>query len=225
MAKFFLDNDQCQGQEEVIQLFLDDALTSAERAAFLAHVRRCRACQGLLTEFKAVFTALNSLADVPAPAGVVAQVMANLPARQAQPRRVAMGYWLLVSQIIVGLAVIRGMSPIIMSTFDNLSKQLHLNPMNWPGFHQVMAALTDPLWPSPWLMTLSRLVLSAAGGLVEWVNQLSQWGHTLQVPTMPWSGLNLSLEGGLVVAGSLGLAWLVANLFLLNQRHHLVPDK
>lgn len=92
----------CELTEERLSDYIDDLLTSEERAAFLQHVPSCASCAPLFASVSHLVKNLHSIAEVDAPPRLVYSILDQT----LGPRDSATG-WQAVRQWLRGLATVR----------------------------------------------------------------------------------------------------------------------
>jgi hypothetical protein len=157
----------------------------------------CATCQAELARLQALFTELDSLAELDPPATLVSQVMAQLP---KPSQRSLTGPLILAGQMLAGLA-------LLISTFPLLSSLLerHLNFSLWPVLLLTFRSLLD------WGIGLGQ----------GWSNWLPNWWP----PAIEAWGLNLSPGNALMLVACLGLVWLAGNLLLLHPPAQFLKNR
>jgi len=177
---------------ETIHLFLDGELSPPERVAFLEHLGQCPDCQARLVELTALFTELASLDEVAPPVDIAPNVMAELPPLDTTRRYAWLGRLALLSQIVIGLALIL---------------------VAWPTI--IEAANNELIWQA-WL-DLADIARSLDGWLADWAVQAGQSAAVRWPPRVGVVGFNIApwLLAALILGLSLG--WLVGNGLLLRS--------
>jgi hypothetical protein len=189
---------ECPGQIETIHRYLDQDLTRSERDSFLAHLSGCATCQAELARLQTLFSELDSLEEIAPPAGLVSQVMAQLPAPSR--RQVGAGQLILAGQMLAGLA-------LVVFAFPWLSPFLerYLSFSLGTAIRSLAGALTE------WGVDLGH-------GLVSWLP--AQW------PSLAGTwGLDVSPGTALLIIACLGLIWLAGNFLLLNQPGQFLKNR
>ena len=176
--------------EETIHLFLDGELSPPERNAFVEHLEGCPDCQARLVELTALYTELASLDEVTPPVDITPYVMAKLPPLDTAGRYAWLGRLALLSQVVIGLALILVAWPTITGVANN-----------------------EFIWQT-WL-ELADVARSLNGWLADWVVQTGDWAAVRWPPRIGVVGLNIApwLLAALILGLSLG--WLVGNGLLL----------
>ena len=189
---------KCNVPEETIHLFLDNVLPPAERDAFVAHLQQpCSVCQTRLAETQTLFAQLDSLANVPPPAGITNAVMDQLPAPAPTPSQhpSIFGQLALAGQIAVGVILLIAAWPLIRSLFARqVDTQQILSP--WTVFSNIAVSLAS------WGMDVGT-------GISEQLQ--ANWPPTAAAFTP-----QISVGIAVGIAACLGLAWLASNGLLLN---------
>jgi anti-sigma factor RsiW len=193
--------------EQVLNEFLDDRLTAAERARAEAHLETCAACGAELEALRRLFDALAGLPLAPAP-DLVPGVLARVdPRRQAPlPRR----WWWLVPALQVAAA-------------------LALLGWGWSQVSDTVAVLGDIL-PLPavdvgWSAVAGRVATwfaELAASVPDGRTLASTWPDAARGAGWRWLSslpaideLSLSLAQLAVLVGLLAVAWAVGNAVLL----------
>ena len=100
---------------EVLNDYVDDVLTPAERAAAEAHVRECGACAAALTELRETVAEARALPGTVLPpdelwndvrATIESRKVAHLPAGMASSRPHARGWWMTPGRLAAAAAVL-----------------------------------------------------------------------------------------------------------------------
>ena len=107
----------CFENEDWIDRYLDGRLSPAEQVLFEEHLAACPTCQGKVTQLRTVFTALDLLQEVPAPANFRAQVMAGLP----RPTALPVARWLLLAQAAATLLLLVLALPTLRAWYTHVS--------------------------------------------------------------------------------------------------------
>ncbi|GEM_PF-574775 len=185
--------EECQGQEEMVFLFLDGELSPLEHAAFAAHLQGCPACQALVDQWAHFSASLAVAEELPPPPELAEGVMARIA--QEPPPRAAdrLGELILGAQLLVGLgllllfgpSLLKGLAPWL-GVGQSLDGQLSLR--FWQGFLALVRGVISwrplPRLPSPGILS-------------------------------PTDWFTLSSQVGLILVVALGLAWLLGNALLL----------
>jgi hypothetical protein len=188
----------CLGRTETIHRYLDQDLSSPEKATFLAHLQGCATCQFILADLQALFTEMASLEEIEPPLDLVTQVMARLPVPSKQRKLV--GQFFLAGQTLVGLSLLVLGFPLLRALLD---RYLSFSPGE----------------------SVLLMVYSLADWSVDLGQTLNYWWlHQWPSPGDLW-GLSISPGNALLIVACLGLIWLAGNFLLLGQPAQFLKNR
>ena len=209
---------------ETLNLYLDDALDSRERAAADAHLAMCEACQAELSTLRRLFATIEVLPLDPLPADLTARVLeqiAFVPEPRTENRR--------TTQRVPDREPRTGTPNYGLRTMDygqNPQPALAVAALAI----QVALAVLLAVWLAPQLVGvasagLGTLRLSAPFGLASVLTALNGWVATASVALSELAragdAVSVGLLGGFTTAqGSIllvgvGVVWFFGNRFLL----------
>ncbi len=170
---------------ELLNLYLDDALESAEKVGVEGHLKTCPVCQQELAAIQAVFVTLSEWQLETPPYDISRVVMAQL-----EPIPVISNRWLslaiLTAQIMVCGLLGFWVVPWLVNLFIDNSPNI-----DFSGAGQLFSRLID------WFAGLPGII-PAPGNL-----------------NLPLTNLGFNPLLWLLIAGGLGIVWLVGNRLLL----------
>ncbi|MEM7031036.1 MAG: zf-HC2 domain-containing protein [Chloroflexota bacterium] len=195
----------CSGQEEMLYLYLDDALSPQEATELRQHLQTCQTCQAQLAEIEALFLKLDQLEPVPLDAETIAlasaEIMQGLPATPASSRTFIGRYGILIVQLVIGLPLLLLMLPDVLSRVQGaLTASVNFN--------------RDRLWQTVTQETQTfQTLLARLTALTEslsWQSNFASW--------------DVSMDVIIVTSLVFGLAWLISNTVLLAGTSHSLKD-
>jgi anti-sigma factor RsiW len=189
--------------DELLNEYLDEALTPEARALAEAHLGACATCAGRLEALRALFAGLEALPEVelardlaPAVGGAVRR-QAALPV----PTRRAWLPWALAVQALAALGALALAWPFLAARLGSL-----------PGLAAPVTAFARDLLAA---LQASARTLAAPGDPFEQLMALVPANWPLAWPeAAAW----VPLQAALAVAAGAGLLWLFTNLWLLGHR-------
>lgn len=206
--------------EAQLNLYLDNELSPAERAAATAHLAGCEACRIELASMQALFSALSTLQSQTLATDLTPLVLNGIvKAHQRAIRRQRAGWLALGLQgIAVILLLLFGRSTLVMH-YDKLAQHIPTETLDaaWANSlaqSSIFWTATVTRWQMWWGETMTGLLdLPAALGQTT-----SQWPQ--------FSGLGLTTPQITTISLVAVLMWLVGNSILLrkgagtNSSHH-----
>jgi hypothetical protein len=121
--------------DEVLDLYLDGGLTTAERAAVEAHLAGCARCGRALAEARALYAVFATVPAEPLPVDLAPRVLRRVsPAAGARRRWLVAG--LLAAQALLATLLALWLAPLLVAEY--------LPAATWPG---IAWPATDDLLP------------------------------------------------------------------------------
>jgi anti-sigma factor RsiW len=186
-----MDEMQCTEQETSIHDYLEDELSSAERARFEEHLVACPSCQEELVRARALFASLEGLQPVQEPANFKEGVLTGLPRRAPLP----LGRWILAGQMVVTLALLVLAYPLLASWYEEIGGWLA------PGWLSHLLAEVAARGRDAWALLVSTLTVSID---LTWPKGLG----------LTWP------QAALLALALVGLWWLGNRLLLATEANH-----
>jgi anti-sigma factor RsiW len=181
---------ECRGNTDLVNQYLDGALSPAERADFVRHLATCPACQAELAQSQALFRLIEGLEEAPVPLDLKAEVLAGLPRHRLWPA----GRWILLVQAAATVLLFWIALPRLAMWYEALRAWMA------PGW--LSSAATGLIaWPA-----------------AAWQRWQPAWGVDSIDWPQGW-GLT-PLQAVLLVAALAGMWWLSNRLLLLPERNH-----
>ncbi len=199
--------------EQTLNMYLDEELSSDEHQRVDAHLANCDICRAEIDALRGLFTALDelTLASEPAPnltPGVLARIH---PRRQPTDMKLRSGLWIIPAlQGAIALALLAWGWARLADYWALAREFLPLDLLR--NTQALLSSQTTAIWTtlSGWMMALWTAMTAWPGalwnGLQEWIARASTLG------SLPFSLAQLALLGA-----SLAVFWLVSNAVLLSR--------
>lgn len=190
---------------EKLNQYLDGVLSSRAQARVEEHLARCEACTERMSEIAGVFSALDSLPEVPLTTDLAPGIVENLRSRSLLANRPSgRSTWhlgLALAAEVVGAMALLGLARPEAVPW--------LAPMAMPGFTTAVGSVLEE----------AAVFLSAALATPDPLG-LEALLFRVSVPGVPWASVSSLMT---LLAGST-LVWLLGNGLLL-RRGRLSPDR
>jgi len=196
--------------EEQLNLYLDDELSTVERAAVEAHLAGCDACRAELASLQALFTALDVLQPEALAADLTPIVLRGMAAerrRTAWRRRVS---WLVpaLQGTAVVLLLVFGRSALV-TRYSELTGRIPAQALYTAWANTLAQGGTH------WAAALARWQMGWAEVVADLSNLPAILGQAIGHWPQQLPGLGLTAPQSIAVGLAAVLMWLVGNSILL----------
>jgi len=195
--------------EEQLNLYLDDELSTVERAAVEAHLAGCDACRAELASLQTLFTALDALQPEALAADLTPVVLRGVAAERRRTVRRRRISWLVpaLQGAAVVLLFVFGWSALA-TRYAELAQRIPAEAL-YAAWTNALArggtlwAATIAQWQTWWTGAVADVL-----GLPAFLGQVTS--HWPQLP-----GLGFTTPQAIAVSLAAALMWLVSNAILL----------